>query len=233
MAFDKNKILIKTSLSSCFGSHFTEVDGASEFISELALQAEEVCIKPLSYVFNENDASDYLYIPESGSIMLERSTASGRRQVFAFLFTGNLLGLSEHANYNFSAKALNDASVIKINKQIMKDVFEKHPAVAQRYYNVTNHILSLVLDQLFIMGQKTAHQRLVLFLLDMQKRIGHGTNKFLLPMSRQDIADYLGMSLETASRGFSKLKTDQLINIVNNYQITMLQKDKLCEYAEL
>ena len=114
----------------------------------------------------------------------------------------------------------------------MKDVFEKYPAVAQRYHNATNHILSLILDQLFIMGQKSAHQRLAHFLLDMMARIGHGTNRFLLPMSRQDIADYLGMSLETASRGFSKLKADGLIEIKSNYQITVTDKDKLVSYAD-
>lgn len=231
MPCDMNKVAIKTSLSSCFGNRFGDIEGAQAFINELADVAEEVALDPQTYIFKENDPSDFVYIPESGSIMLERSTADGCRQVFAFLFTGNLLGLSEYDHYSFSAKTLNNSVAIKINKQIMNDVFEKHPYVAQRYHNVTNHILSLILDQLFIMGQKSAHQRLVLFLLDMQKRIGHGTNKFLLPMGRQDIADYLGMSLETASRGFSKLKSDKHIHILNNYQITILDENKLIEFV--
>ncbi len=232
MSLDINKVVIKTSLTSCFGSHFKEVEGATQFFDELAADAEEVTLGPNEYIFREKDPSSYVYIPESGSMMLERSTASGSRQVFAFLFTGNLLGLSEHATYSFSAKTLTNAVVIKISRQLMKDIFDKYPAVAQRYHDVTGHILSLILDQLFIMGQKTAHQRLAHFLLDMEHRIGHGTHKFLLPMSRQDIADYLGMSLETASRGFSKLKNEGLIKIESNYQITILQRDDLVQYAE-
>lgn len=232
MSLDINKVVIKTSLTSCFGSHFKEVEGATQFFDELASDAEEVTLGPNEYIFREKDPSSYVYIPESGSMMLERSTASGSRQVFAFLFTGNLLGLSEHATYSFSAKTLTNAVVIKISRQLMKDIFDKYPAVAQRYHDVTGHILSLILDQLFIMGQKTAHQRLAHFLLDMEHRIGHGTHKFLLPMSRQDIADYLGMSLETASRGFSKLKNDGLIKIESNYQITILERDELVGYAE-
>jgi len=232
MSLDINKVVIKTSLTSCFGSHFKEVNGAIQFIEELAKDAEEVSFGPEEYIFREKDLSEYVYIPESGSMMLERSTASGSRQIFAFLFTGNLLGLSEHAYYNFSAKTLTNAVVIRISRQLMKDVFEKYPAVAQRYHDVTGHILSLILDQLFIMGQKSAHQRLAHFLLDMEHRIGHGTHKFLLPMSRQDIADYMGMSLETASRGFSKLKASNIIKIESNYQITILERDKLVEYAE-
>lgn len=85
---------------------------------------------------------------------------------------------------------------------------------------------------MFVIGQKTAHQRLAYFLLDMKNRLGHGTDKFYLPMSRQDIADYLGMSLETASRGFSKMKKDKLIRIENNYQITLLGQAQLEEFAE-
>ena len=92
--------------------------------------------------------------------------------------------------------------------------------------------MSLILDQLFIMGQKSAHQRLAHFLLDMEHRLGRGTHRFLLPMSRQDIADYLGMSLETASRGFSKLKKDGLISIESNYQITVTDSEKLISYAD-
>jgi CRP/FNR family transcriptional regulator len=232
MPLDINKIVIKTSLTSCFGSQFKDVEGATEFIEELAREAEEVTLAPGEYVYREKDKSEYVYIPETGSIMLERCTASGSRQVFSFLFTGNLLGLSERPTYAFSAKTLTNAVVIRITKKMMKDVFEKHPAVAQRYQDVTSHILSLILDQLFVMGQKTAHQRLAHFLLDMQHRIGHGTQKFFLPMSRQDIADYLGMSLETASRGFSKLKSDGLIKIQLNYQITLLEKEKLLAYSE-
>jgi CRP-like cAMP-binding protein len=232
MPLDINNVVIKTSLTSCFGSHFKKVEGAVEFIDELAKEAEEISLKPGEYVFQENDKSDYVYIPETGSIMLERSTASGSRQIFAFLFTGNLLGLSEHAHYSFSAKTLTNSVVIRITKQMMKDVFNKYPAVAHRYHDVTAHILSLILDQLFIMGQKSAHQRLAHFLLDMQHRLGHGTHKFFLPMSRQDIADYLGMSIETASRGFSKLKADGLIKIESNYQITVLEMPKLLAYAE-
>ncbi|NMP30101.1 helix-turn-helix domain-containing protein [Thalassotalea sp. M1531] len=232
MSLDIDKVAIKTSLSSFLGSNCTEMDGATDFFEELAEKAEEVNLGINEYIFREKDDSDYVYIPVSGAVMLERATLTGSRQVFAFLFTGNILGISEHKNYSFSAKTLTNAVVIKINQQLILDIFDKYPAIAQRYHEVTRHILTLILDQLFIMGQKTAHQRLAHFLLDMKYRLGHGTQTFHLPMSRQDIADYLGMSLETASRGFSKLKKDGLISIENNYQITLENYDALKAYAE-
>lgn len=232
MSLDINKVAIKTSLASCFGSTMKDEEASAEFLDELANKAEEITVGSAEYLFREKDSSDYVYIPVSGSIMLERSTSTGSRQVFAFLFTGNLLGISETASYSFSAKTLTESTVIKIHQKIIRNVFDKHPTVAKRYQNVTNHILSLILDQLFVMGQKTAHQRIAHFLLDMEHRLGHGSSKFHLPMSRQDIADYLGMSLETSSRGFSKLKKDMLIHIESNYQITILDRDALFAYSE-
>ena len=232
MTLDINKVSIKTSLSSCFGNNINEIESSTDFFNELADKADEVTIGANEYLFRENDLSDFVYVPVSGAIMLERSTSTGSRQVFSFLFTGNILGISEHSLYSFSAQTLTESTVIKINQKIIKSIFDKYPVIAQRYQEMTHHILSLILDQLFIMGQKTAHQRIAHFLLDMEYRIGHGSNRFHLPMSRQDIADYLGMSLETGSRGFSKLKKESLIQIDSNYQITILDHDKLKSYAE-
>ena len=232
MSLDINKVSIKTSLASCFGRNIRELEGATEFFEELAAKAEEITVEPHKYVLREKDPNDYVYVPVSGSIMLERSTSTGSRQVFAFLFTGNMLGVTELPYYSFSAKTLTQATVIKIHQKLISNAFDKYPMIGQRYQEMTSHILSLILDQLFIMGQKTAHQRVAHFLLDMEHRLGHGSNKFHLPMSRQDIADYLGMSLETSSRGFSRLKKDGLISIESNYQITILQQEMLKAYAE-
>ncbi|QBY04593.1 cyclic nucleotide-binding domain-containing protein [Thalassotalea sp. HSM 43] len=231
MSLDINKVAIKTSLASFFGSHQQDMEGLSDFFDDLAQNSEELTLNGQEYLFEEGDANEFVYIPVSGAIMLERATSTGCRQVFSFLLTGNILGVSEHAQYSFSAKTLTNAVVIKISQSLMKTIFDKYPAVAQRYQEITSHILAMILDQLFIMGQRTAHQRLAHFLMDMQTRLGHGTNKFHLPMSRQDIADYLGTSLETTSRGFSKLKSDGMIQIENNYQITVLDAEALQTYA--
>lgn len=232
MKLDTSKVSIKTSLASCFGSNFQDLNGSQDFLDELATMAQEITIEANSYIFKERDANNYVYIPISGVIMLERSTARGSRHVFAFLFTGNLIGLSEFSFYTFSAKSVSNSTIVKINKDLIKNVFERHPQIAKRFHEYTNMVLNYILDQLFIMGQKTAHQRLALFLLDMEKRIGHGTKKFFLPMSRQDIADYLGMSLETTSRGFTSLKNKGLISIENNYSITLLDPITLTEFSD-
>jgi CRP/FNR family transcriptional regulator, anaerobic regulatory protein len=232
MTIDTSKVSIRTSLVSCFGRNFHDLEGSGHFLDELSKHAQEILVSENSFIFKERDPSDFIYIPVSGVVMLERSTFKGSRHVFAFLFTGNLLGLSEYSFYTFSAKTLSACTVIKINKQLIQNIFERHPAIAKRFHEFTNHVLSYILDQLFVMGQKTAHQRLAYFLLDMANRIGHGTNTFYLPMSRQDIADYLGMSLETASRGFSHLKKKGIISIQNNYRITIEDHEALQAFAD-
>ncbi|WP_127025363.1 Crp/Fnr family transcriptional regulator [Rheinheimera mangrovi] len=233
MTLDTSKVSIKTSLASLFGKNLYEVDGDQLFLDELSQCAQEVTVREGSYIFKEGDPSDYVYVAISGAIMLERSTSKGVRHVFAFLFTGNLLGLSEFSVYSFSAKALNNVTVIKMNKKIIQSIFDRYPTIAKRFHQFTTHVLHYILDQMFIMGQKTAHQRLAHLILDMAHRIGHGTNRFFLPMGRQDIADYLGMSLETTSRGFSHLKKQGIINIENNYKITVLDSAALKEFADI
>jgi CRP-like cAMP-binding protein len=88
------------------------------------------------------------------------------------------------------------------------------------------------MDRLFIMGRKYAHQRIAYFLLDMHERIGHEEGRFNLPMSRQDVSDYLGMSIETASRGFSNLKKKGLIEVKKNYQVCILDFERLKAFSE-
>lgn len=231
MPLDLENVGVKTALRSFLGSDLENTVGLSEFYKELSEHSEEVRCNTGEYLFREGNENRYIYVLVSGSIMLERSTSTGSRQVIAFLLTGNVLGVTTQSLWNFSARALSDSLIIRIDQTLMQSVFDRYPAIAKRYQQITSHILSMILDQLFILGQKTAHQRLAHLMLDMQHRLGHGTNKFHLPMSRQDIADYLGMSLETTSRGFSHLKKQELIKIENNYQITILEHEKLLAYA--
>nr|WP_282434742.1 helix-turn-helix domain-containing protein [Thalassotalea sp. Y01] len=80
------------------------------------------------------------------------------------------------------------------------------------------------------MGQRTAHQRLAHFLLDMEKRLFCHKGQYHLPMSRQDIADYLGMTVSTACRGFTKLKKKDWININSNSLITIVDHDAITDF---
>ncbi len=232
MSLDINKISVKNSLSSCFGTGLDSISGGDEFLTLLANHADEVTITADNYLLNEGERAEYVYIPISGSVMLERTASNGSRQVYAFLFTGNILGLSTSsiASYNFSAKALSDLSTIRISRQLLEDFFRRSFEISKKYHTRTEIVLSAMLDHLFVMGQRTAHQRLAHFLLDMENRLFCHKDQYNLPMSRQDIADYLGMTVSTACRGFTALKRKGWISIASNSLITINDKDALEHY---
>lgn len=233
MSLDINKISTKNSLTSCFGGNFDSMNGGEEFLKLMSDHADEVTISQDEYLLNEGELATYVFIPISGSVMLERTASNGNRQVYAFLFTGNILGLSTATmkTYNFSAKALSDLTAIRIERQVLEHFFKQYQEYAEKYHNRTEIVLSSFLDHVFVMGQITAHQRLGHFLMDMEKRLFCHNGRFNLPMSRQDIADYLGMTVSTACRGFSALKRRGLIQITSNSFITILDRDALEEYV--
>jgi len=231
-ALDTSKVSIKTSLAACFGRNLYEQPGAHDFLQELSQSAQEVNVQQGCYIFKEGDPSDYVFIAISGAIMLERSSRKGARHVFAFLFTGNLLGLSEFTVYSFSAVALTSTTVVKINKRLIQNIFERHPKIAKSFHDFTTHVLLYVLDQMYILGQKTAPQRLAHFLLDMNNRLGRSSGQFYLPMNRIDIADYLGMSLETTSRSFSNLKRRKMIEIESSHKIIISNQQAMLAFVD-
>ncbi|WP_371189391.1 Crp/Fnr family transcriptional regulator [Thalassotalea maritima] len=232
MSLDISKISIKNALSSCFGRTIDTLNGGDEFLQLLAEKAEEVTVAPEQYLLQEGKNADFVYIPTSGTVMLERTASNGARQVYAFLFTGNILGLSTASidTYNFSAKALTELTAIKIRRRDLEMYFDHHHDVAKKFHNRTEMVLARMLDHLFVMGQRTAHQRLAHFLLEMEKRLFCHKGQYHLPMSRQDIADYLGMTVSTACRGFTKLKRQGWINISSNSLIAINNHQALDDY---
>lgn len=231
MSIELDKITIKTALTSCLGRDFLAFEGSEDFVADLSAHAEEVRVQTGDYLFKEDDPVKHGYISISGSFMLERATSEGTRHIFAFVFTGSLLGFSEQHHFTFSAKALSESAAIKVNMTFIEELFDKYPEIAKRVHNKTNKILSMILDQLFVLGQKTAHQRIAIFLLGMLKQIGNQQNTFLLTMARRDVADYVGMSIETCSRGLSKLSKQGIISIKDNYIVTVLDEERLVEFA--
>ncbi|WNC72123.1 helix-turn-helix domain-containing protein [Thalassotalea psychrophila] len=232
MSLDINKISVKNSLTSCFGTALESINGGDEFLALLANNADEVHIDSHDYLLNEGESADYVFIPISGSVMLERTASNGARQVYAFLFTGNILGLSTSsiAKYNYSAKALSDLTAIRINRQVLEEFFKRALDIGKKYHTRTEVVLSAMLDHLFVMGQRTAHQRLAHFLLDMENRLFCHKGQYNLPMSRQDIADYLGMTVSTACRGFTALKKKGWISISSNSLIIINDRDAMTHY---
>ena len=182
--------------------------------------------KPDQALFEEGDRADHIYEVLRGMVRLSKMLPDGRRQVTGFLRAGQLFGLAPEGRHVFSAEAIGPVELRRYSRANFDRLFDEIPGFARRVLSATSHELRAAQDQMLLLGRKTAQEKLASFLLNL--RIGKTVET---PMSRADIADYLGLTVETVSRTVSKMKQDRLITIVSMSQISILQLARLEELA--
>jgi CRP/FNR family transcriptional regulator len=161
--------------------------------------------------------ADSVFTVTEGVVRLYRLLSDGRRQVLGFALPGDFLGLSLLDIYNFSADAVTDTSVCRFPRKAFIAYAEPRPHLMQRLHEFASHELSLAQDQMVLLGRRTAEERVGAFLISLRDRLarlGHASATLPLAMSRQDIADYVGLTIETVSRTFTKLAKARSILIV-------------------
>jgi CRP-like cAMP-binding protein len=158
-----------------------------------------------SEIYGENEPADYLYKVASGAIRTYKVLADGRRQIGAFYLPGDVFGLESGDVHTFSAEAINDSKVIVIKRAAILGLAARDSDVARELWSVTSRELERVQEHLIALI-KSAEERVAGFLLEMAKR-APSINQLELPMSRQDIADYLGLTIETVSRTMTRLES--------------------------
>jgi CRP/FNR family transcriptional regulator len=161
--------------------------------------------------------ADSVFTVTDGVVRLYRLLSDGRRQVLGFALPGDFLGLSLLDIYSFSADAVTDTTVCRFPRKAFIAYAEPRPHLMRRLHEFASNELSLAQDQMVLLGRRTAEERLVAFLISMRDRLarlGHASATLPLAMSRQDIADYLGMTIETVSRTFTRLAKGKSILIV-------------------
>ncbi|MDB4218843.1 helix-turn-helix domain-containing protein [Emcibacteraceae bacterium] len=206
-----------------------------ESIAELFKIANPVKVKKGSYLLHEEDSTKYVYNLSSGVSAVERLASDGRRQIMAFIYPGDFIGVSAGPAYSISDRALTDMTACKWHIRDIQALYVKYPELEQRVHEIATRILAATMDQIFVLGRKNAIEKIAYFLLYIDKRQvkfdGH-TDEFTLPMTRADIADYLGITIETVSRAFSFLKKKGLIELSQNWAVRLLDKEKLAEIAD-
>lgn len=176
-------------------------------------------------IYGENEPAEYLYKVVSGAVRTYKVLNDGRRQIGAFYLPGDLFGLEVGEVHAFSAEAVSDCKVLVIKRSALTNLAERDPEVARRLWNMTarelqraqNHIMLLI---------KTAQERVAGFLLEMSTRSAH-LNEIDLPMSRQDIADYLGLTIETVSRTLTQLENAAAIAVPSSRHIVLRNRGAL------
>jgi CRP-like cAMP-binding protein len=176
-------------------------------------------------IYGENEPADYLYKVVSGAVRTYKVLADGRRQIGAFYLPGDVFGLETGEEHAFSAEAVTDSRVLVVKRSAVMALAERDNDVARQLWAVTSEELRRVQDHILLLI-KTAKERVVGFLLEMAQRIP-GANHFDLPMSRQDIADYLGLTIETVSRTFTELENSAAIELPSSRRVVLRNRAAL------
>lgn len=164
------------------------------------------------HLFHQHSIAKSVYLVTEGVVRVEKLSAHGRRQVVAFLFAGDFLGLTHNEYYEYSATTLLPSRVLAAPRNDFLKLADTCVQLKHNLAQISNNVLSRALDQVFALGQKKAHERLCFLIQQVQERYPSGQRTLVnLPMTRQDIADYLGLTIETVSRALAKLKKDGII----------------------
>lgn len=185
-------------------------------------------------LFDEGEDAGNVYNITAGTLKVYKLLPDGRRQVTGFLYAGDFLGLATQDTYAFSAEAVTPSRLCRFPRQKLEDLMQRVPKIEQRLLSIASNELAAAQEQMLLLGRKTAREKIASFLLMLAKRAeqrGQQNDPVLVPMSRTDIGDYLGLTTETVSRTFTQLKQDGIISLQPNHQVKLARREELEEIA--
>jgi CRP/FNR family transcriptional regulator len=165
---------------------------------------------------DEGDPASHFFNIIEGAVKVFKLMPDGRRQITGFLFAGDLLGLAFADSYTYSAEAITPVKLCRFPRRQLENLLERFPKMEKRLLAMASNELAAAQEQMMLLGRKTAHERIASFLLSLarrEQRYGRSGDTLHLPMTRTDIADYLGLTTETASRVFTSLRKRGVIEL--------------------
>jgi CRP/FNR family transcriptional regulator, anaerobic regulatory protein len=185
---------------------------------------------PGETLFSEGDEATSVYEIQRGVVRLYKVLPDGRRQITGFLSTGHLLGLAPNGRCVYSAEAVTEVTLCRYQRRAFERLIDEVPGFAKRLLSAASDELRAAQDQMLLLGRKTATEKLASFLLMISEQQGGG-DAVDVPMARNDIADHLGLTIETVSRTFTKLRQDGLIALISPARIEIHDRDQLEQVA--
>jgi CRP/FNR family transcriptional regulator, nitrogen fixation regulation protein len=176
-------------------------------------------------IYGENEPADYLYKIVNGTVRTYKVLMDGRRQIGAFYLPGDIFGFDSGDEHTLSAEAITDCKIIVIKRSAVMALAARDNEVARQMWALTARELRRVQEHSLVLI-KSAEERVAGFLLEMAERVPAGA-AVELPMSRQDIADYLGLTIETVSRTLKLLKDAAAIEVAKRRRILLRNRSAL------
>jgi len=178
-----------------------------------------------SEIYGEGEPADYVYRVLSGTVRTSKVLSDGRRQIGAFYLPGDTFGLEAGEEHTFCAEAMSDASVLVVKRSAVTAEAQRDSHVARELWAATARELARAQSHLMLLI-KSAQERVAAFLLEMADRVPDQAG-IELPMSRQDIADYLGLTIETVSRTLTQLESKAAIELPRSRHIVLRNRSAL------
>jgi CRP-like cAMP-binding protein len=178
-----------------------------------------------SEIYGENEPADYLYKVVSGAVRSYKVLVDGRRQIGGFYLPGDIFGLETGEEHTFSAEAITDCRIVVIKRSALVALAARDNEVARQMWELTARELQRAQGRMLVLI-KSAQERVAGFLLEMAARAADG-GAVELPMSRQDIADYLGLTIETVSRTLTQLEKSAAIELPSSRRILLRNRSAL------
>lgn len=192
-------------------------------------------VQPGQPVFHEGDPARRVFMLKEGALKIYALLADGRRQVTGFMFTGDFLGMSVDEEYAFTAEALRETELWWFSRPVFDAFAHAHPEMERELYRFAAHELAAAQQQMVLLGRKTAAERVATFFINLLERAerisGRSETAFDLPMSRIDVADYLGLTKETVSRMLGLLRNRRLIRLASQDRVEVIDRVGLASMA--
>ena len=176
-----------------------------------------VHLAPHEALFTAGQSADSVYNLTAGVVRLYKLLPDGRRQIIGFGLPGDFIGAGPSDRYSFSVDAIEAISACRVSRVGFERFSARSPHLLLRINEFAARELRLAQDQMLLLGRRTAEEKVASFLTgwrDRLARLGEDRQTIRLPMSRQDIADFLGLTIETVSRTLTRFEREKMLVIV-------------------
>jgi CRP/FNR family transcriptional regulator, nitrogen fixation regulation protein len=199
--------------------------GSHGLIGQMELMGAPMSFSRNTEIYGENEPADYLYKVVSGTVRTYKIFDDGRRQIGGFYFAGDVFGLELGEADQFSAEAVDNCVVLLVKRSALVALADRNGDTARQLWSFTAGELQRVRAHMLLLI-KSAEERVACFLLEMADRLSTAES-VELPMSRQDIADYLGLTIETVSRTLTHLEAKAAIALPTSRHIVLRNRKAL------
>ncbi len=204
-------------------------------LDDISGESDRLTMPARSLVFREGDTANRVFSIMSGIAKLTRLLPDGKQQVVGFRFPGDIIGYTNRQEYPFDAELLTNAQLCRLDRPKLDKLLTRYPSMEHRLLDLCMQELTTTQEQLVTVGRRPAEARVAAFLvslLDARRLRGDAPRVLEMPMTRADIADFLGLTLETVSRSFTAFRKRGWLQEPEHMKVELLDLEALSGLAD-